>query len=103
MKSTFKVRDHEYQVVLEKRERGEGDKFNPYAATVTGQAAGPVSGTLQLTDSALEAASQKAPSEATAAEELLARACGRSLASEVLIRDLKPDFSFVVDHRWLTS
>ncbi len=103
MKSTFKVQDREYQVVLEKRERGEGDKFNPFAATVAGQAAGPVSGTLQLTDSALEAAEQKAASEGTSAGELLARACGRSLASEVLIRKLNPEFSFVVDHRWLAS
>jgi hypothetical protein len=101
MRSTFKVRDREYQVVLEKGERGEGDKFNPFEATVSGQASGPVIGTLQLTDSALEAAEKQASSEGGSADDLLAKACGRSLASEILIRRLEPDFSVVVDHRWL--
>ena len=101
MESTFRVRDRDYQVILEKCVRVEGEKFNPFNATVAGQAAGLVSGTLQLTDSALEAAERQAASEGASVSELLARACGRSLASEVLLRKLDPEFSFVVDHRWL--
>jgi hypothetical protein len=34
-------------------------------------------------------------------DDLLASAGGRALAAEVLIRKLKPDFSLVVDQRWL--
>ena len=101
MKASFKVRDQSYQVELVKKNRGEEDKFNPFEATVSGQKEGPVKGTLQLTDSALEAAGSKAQQSGGSADEMLATACGRSLAAEVLIRELKPEFSFVVDHRWL--
>lgn len=97
MKTSFKVRGKDYEAVIEKRERGEGDKYNPYGVTVTGQPGGSISGTLQLTDSALEAA-QKKGGDANGA---LASACGRSIAAELVIRKLKPDFSFIVDHRWV--
>ncbi len=100
MQSKFTVKSHEYEVALEKSERGEEDKFNPYRATVTGQADGPVQGTCQITDAALEAADKSATSGGATTGDLLADACGKSLAAELVIRKLKPDFSFVVDYRW---
>jgi len=101
MKATFTVHDEQYEVALEKKERGEKDKFQPYLAKVTGPSGG-VEGACLFTDEALAKAEELATSPGGAsAEDLLARACGRSLHSELVIRDLKPDFSFVVDHRWL--
>lgn len=101
MKSKFTVNNHEYEVALEKSERGEDDKFNPYRATVSGQDGGPVQGVCQLTDAAVEAANKQAAEGGANAGDLLASACGKSIASELVIRQLKPDFSFVVDYRWL--
>ena len=101
MKSTFSVKDTSYEITLEKKERGEGDKFNPYTARVSGQPGGVVEGTCQITDDALKAADELASSGGTSAGDLLAMACGKSLASELVIRKLQPEFSFVVDHRWL--
>ncbi len=101
MQSKFAVQDTQYEVVLEKKERGEGDKFNPYGATVSGQPSGNVSGTCRITDDALRLAEERTSSEGASSGELLARACGKSLASELVIRKLEPDFAFVVDHRWL--
>jgi len=101
MKSTFAVKDQQYEITLEKRERGEGDKFHPFGATVGGQPGGGVQGTCQITDSALTTAESLAEKGGASAEELLARACGKSLASELVIRKIEPDFSFVVDHRWV--
>jgi hypothetical protein len=103
MRTKFTVRNQEYEVVLEKRERGEADKFQPFTATVSGQSGGPVRGTMQFTPEAYEAAKKTAAERGSSEDELVARASGRSLASEVLIRKLKPEFSFVVDHRWLDS
>lgn len=96
MKTTFRVRDKEYELTLSRREPGEEDKFHLFAAIVSGQPGGPVTGQLQLTDEAIKKAEEQ-----DSPERALARACARSLASEVLIRKLEPDFSFVVDHRWL--
>lgn len=101
MKTTFKVRDKQYELSLERREKGEEDKFNPFTVTVSGQAGGPVTGTMQLTDEVLKKAEEETDSSSESAEALLARACARSLAAELVIRKLKPDFSFIVDHRWL--
>lgn len=101
MRSKFNVGNREYEVVLEKRPRAEGDKFEPYGATVSGQPGGPVSGTLKLTPELVAAAEKKASESGTSSGDLLAQAGGRALAAEVLIRKLKPDFSFIVDHRWL--
>ena len=100
MKSKFTVKNTQYEVALEKGERGEEDKFHPFTATVTGQEGGAVRGVCQLTDRALEAATEQA-SGGKSADDLLAEACGKSIASELVIRKLKPDFSFVVDYRWL--
>jgi hypothetical protein len=97
MRTTFTVRNKKYELSLEKREPAEGEKNHPYAATVTGENGGPVKGTLQFTPAALEAAQKKGAS----ADEHLAAAGAKSLAAEVLIRKLKADFSFVVDHRFV--
>ncbi len=101
MKSNFAVRDTQYEVVLEKKERGESEKFNPYGATVSGQPGGNVAGTCRITDDALKLAEERTRSENVSSGDLLALACGKSLASELVIRKLESDFSFVVDHRWL--
>jgi hypothetical protein len=101
MKSKFTVKNQEYELALEKKARGEDDKFNPYSAKVSGQPDGTVAGTCQITDAALEAADKKASASGADAGDLLAEACGKSIASELVIRTLKPDFSFVVDYRWL--
>jgi len=101
MTTTFKVRDKEYRLEVSPAEKPEGEKFELYRGTLAGQDGGPVSGTFKLTAKAIELAREKASKESSAPDQLLARACGRSLASEILIRKLKPDFSFVVDHRWV--
>ncbi len=105
MRTTFTVRNKTYELSLEKRDPVEGEKNHPYTATVSGQnGPGPVRGTLQFTPGALDAAQKTAaaPSrDAPSVDDLLVSAGGRSLAAEVLFRKLKPDFSFVVDHRWL--
>lgn len=102
MRTTFTVRNRKYELILEKREPGEGEKNHPYTATVSGQNATPVRGTLQLTPGALEAAQKIAAAKSVSVDDLLAPAGARALAAEVLVRKLKPDFSFVVDHRWLS-
>jgi hypothetical protein len=101
MQTKFKVRDNEYEVVLERRSKGEGDKFEPFTATVSGQPGGPVKGTLEFTPDALEAAQKKAAEGGGSLDELLAHASARSIAAETVIRKLKADFSFVVDYRWV--
>ncbi len=110
MRTTFTVRNKKYELALEKRDPAEGEKNHPYTATVTGQngpdtPVRPVRGTLQFTQGALDAAQKMAaaPSgNAHSADELLVTAGGRALAAEVVLRKLKPDFSLVVDHRWLS-
>lgn len=101
MKSTFTVQNKQYEITLEKKERAEGDKFHPYVARVSGQSDGVVEGTCQITDDALKEADELASSGGASALDLLAKACGKSLASELVIRKLEPEFSFVIDHRWL--
>ena len=102
MRTTFTVRNRKYDLVLEKREPGEGEKNHPYTATVSGQNGSPVRGTLQFTAGALDAAPKVAVARGASVDDLLASAGRRALSAEVLIRKLKPDFSFVVDHRWLS-
>lgn len=101
MTTTFKVRDKEYRLDVSPAERPEGEKFELFRGTLAGQEGGPVSGTFKLTTKSIEQAREKAVREGGSAEQWLAQACGRSLAAEILIRKLNPDFSFVVDHRWL--
>jgi hypothetical protein len=101
MKTTFQVRDRQYELSLDKRERAEGEKFNPFEITVSGQTDGAVTGTVQFTDDTLKDAEEQASSEGTTADALLAQASARALSAELVIRKLKPGFSFIVDHRWL--
>jgi hypothetical protein len=95
------VREKEYQVELSRAGKPEDEKFEPFRVTVEGQVGGEVTGTLKLTPRALEVAGERASKDGGSSEEWLVRGCARSLASEVLIRKLKPDFSFVVDERWI--
>ena len=94
MQTSFTVHGKTYQASFEKSAKGEEDKFQPFRATVSGPGTS-VAGTLQITDSLLAIADTD-PSR-------FADACGRSLASELYIRELEPDFSFVVDHRWVAA
>jgi hypothetical protein len=101
MKTTFEVRNDSYEAVIAHVGRPEGEKFEIYEATVQGPESAAVKGTLKLTDSAIALAAEKAKDEGETAEQWVVRGCARSLASEVLIRKLRPEFSFVVDHRWM--
>ena len=102
MKTKFQVGGSEYEVALEKRERAESDKFQPFTAIVAGSTGGAVKGTMQFTEEALQAAQKRAEgAKGISVDALLADASARSLAAELVIRKLKPDFSFVVDPRWL--
>jgi hypothetical protein len=101
MRATFTFRNKKYDLVLEKREPAEGEKTHPYGATVSGSNGGPIRGTLQFTPAALEAAKKMAAEKGGSLGDLLASAGARSLAAEMVIRKLKPQFSFIVDHRWL--
>ncbi len=94
--------DRKYELVLEKREPGEGEKNHPFTAAVSGQNGSPVRGTLQYTAGALDAAQKMAAAKGVSVDDLLASAGARALAAEVLVRKLKADFSFIVDHRWLS-
>ena len=94
MQTSFTVHGQSYQATLEKSAKSEEDKFQPYRVTVSGKG-NSVTGILQVTDSLLAIADSDA--------SRFAEACGRSLASEIYIRDLEPDFSFVVDHRWVAA
>ena len=101
MKTTFEVSSDSYEVDITHVGKPEGEKFETYEVTVRGPESSSVQGTLKLTDTALALADEKAKDESETAEEWIARGCARSLASEVLIRKLQPEFSFVVDHRWI--
>lgn len=100
MKATFTVKGRQYEVSIDKRERAEDDKHNPFSGSVSGQDGGAVQGSFQVTDGAIAAAEELAQSGSASAESLLATACGKAVAAELVIRKLRPDFSFVVDHRW---
>jgi hypothetical protein len=101
MRADFEVRGKEYQAEIRPGEKSEDEKFQLYSVAVGGQGAGAVEGTLKVTPQALEVAGQRASQEGGSAEDWLARGCAKSLAAEVLIRKLKPQFSFVVDYRWI--
>lgn len=100
-KASFTVRDKVYNAVIHRGAQPEGEKFEMYQATVSDPEGIDIKGTLKLTGTATLLAEQRAKEEGGTPEEWVARGCGRSLAAEVLIRKLKPDFTFVVDHRWI--
>jgi hypothetical protein len=101
MRASFKVRDREYQADIRPTDKAEDEKFKLYSVAVESQETAPVEGILKLTPGAIEVAGERASKEGGSADEWLARGCARSLAAEVLIRKLRPEFSFVVDHRWI--
>jgi hypothetical protein len=101
MRTTFTVRNKKYELSLQKKEPAEGEKNHPYTAVVSGEN-GTVNGTLNFTQGALDAARKMVEEKGASIDDLLVAAGGRSLAAEILIRKLKPDFSFIVDHRWLS-
>lgn len=103
MKAAFQVRDKQYQAEISAGAKSEDEKFQLYSVSVGGQEGGAVQGTLKITPQAIELADTRASKEGGSGEEWLARGCARSLAAEVLIRKLKPDFSFIVDHRWVQA
>lgn len=101
MKTSFEVRNRAYDIELVEQERHEGDKFEIYRVALRDAEGAQVNGTLKLTEAAIVLAEQKATEEGGTAEDWLARGCGRSLAAEILIRQPQPDFSLVIDHRWI--
>ncbi len=101
MKADFQVRDKQYQAEIRPGGKTEDEKFELYSVAVGSQDEGAVEGTLKITPQAIELAGERATKEGGSAEEWLARGCARSLAAEVLIRNLTPEFSFIVDHRWI--
>ena len=104
MKADFQVRDKHYQAEISPGgSKTEDEKFELYSAAVGSQDGGAVEGTLKITPQAIELAGERATKEGGSAEDWLARGCARSLAAEVLIRNLKPEFSFIVDHRWIRA
>ena len=100
MKADFEVRDKRYHAEIRPGDKTEDGKFHLYSVSVGGQN-GAVEGTLKITPQAIELAGERAGKEGGSPEEWLARGCAQSLAAEVLIRKLKPQFSFIVDHRWV--
>lgn len=101
MRESFNVGNQSYEADIKRIEKPEGEKYETCEASVRGPGGGHIVGTLKLTDTALALAEEKAAEEGGSTEEWLARGCARSLAAELVIRPLKPDFAFVVDHRWI--
>jgi hypothetical protein len=102
MRTSFEVRNKSYEADISRVEKPEGEKFEICEASVRGPDGGPIMGTFKLTDTAIALAEENATEQGGSAEEWLSRGCVRSLAAELVIRPLKPDFSFVVDHRWIS-
>ncbi len=101
MKASFEARGKQYDLDIEKVETSEGEKFAMYEAVARRGEEKEIKGTLKLTAKALELAAERAAQEGGTAEDWVSIGCARSLAAECLIRELKPEFSFVVDHRWV--
>lgn len=102
MRTSFEVGNKSYETEISRIEKPDGEKFEICEASVRGPDGGQIMGTFKLTDTAIALAEEKASEEGGSAEEWLARGCARSLAADLVIRPLRPDFSFVVDHRWIS-
>lgn len=103
MKATFEVSSKFYNAEIRLVEKPAGEKFEICEVTVRGPDEGRVQGILKLTQDALDVADQRAAEEGGSAQDWLARGCARALAAEVVIRKLKSDFTFWVDHRWVAG
>jgi hypothetical protein len=101
VKASFEVRGEPYELEMGRRDDQEGEAFVIYEATVRPRQQGEIKGTLKLTAQAVEAAAARGDKEGRSAEDWLARGCARSVAAELVIRSLKPEFNLVVDHRWV--
>jgi hypothetical protein len=101
MRTSFAVRDRAYEASVTRVGRPEGEMFEIFEVAVVGPGGSRVEGTLKFTEAALALAEETATKEGGTADEKTARGCARCLAAELAIRKLKPDFSFVVDHRWI--
>jgi hypothetical protein len=102
MKTSFEVRNTSYDADISRVDKPEGEKFEICDASVRGPDGLEVKGTFKLTDTAITVAEERAFQEGGSTEEWLARGCARSLAAELVIRQLKQNFSFVIDHRWIS-
>ena len=102
MRTSFEVRTTTYEADINRVDKPEGEKFAICNASIHGPGGWEVKGTFKLTDTAIAMAEERASEEGGSTEEWLARGCARSLAAELVIRQLKPDFSFVIDHRWIS-
>jgi hypothetical protein len=102
MRTTFTVRNRKYELVLEKREPGEERKTTRHRFGV-GSERKPGPGHPSIHSGSSRAAPKIGRGEGRFLDDLLASAGARALAAEILIRNLKPDFSFIVDHRWLSQ
>lgn len=103
MKATFEIRSESYHVDIRRIDKPEGEQFELFEVTVHGQDGRATPGILKLTGEAVELGKQKAEAQGGSTEDWLARGCARALAAERAIRKLKPNFSFVVDHRWISE
>ena len=101
MRTSFEVRDKSYEADINPIEKPEGEKFEICQASVRIPDGTLIAGTLRLTDTAVALAEEMAGKRGGSVEEWLSQGCIRSLSAELVIRPLKPDFTFVVDHRWI--
>ena len=102
MKTSFVVNNNSYEADIRRVEKPEGEKFEICEASVRIPDGLEVKGTFKLTDTAIALAEERASQEGGSPEGWLVRGCARSLAAELVIRQLKKDFSFVIDHRWIS-
>jgi hypothetical protein len=101
MKTSFVVGDTPYEAHIRRVDKPGGENYEICDASVRSSDEPEVRGRFRLTDTAIAAAEERASREGGSAEEWLVRGCVRSLTSELVIRRLKQDFSFVIDHRWI--
>jgi hypothetical protein len=101
MKTRFVVRDTSYEADIRRSEKPEGESHEIVSASVLCPDGLEVKGSLKITGTALALAEERASREGGTTEEWLVRGCVRSLTAELVLRQLKQDFSFVIDHRWI--
>jgi hypothetical protein len=101
MKTRFEVRNQSFEADIHRIDKPEGEKFENWEVSVRDADGVIVKGNLKLADAAVALAKEKSSEEGGSVEEWVVRGSARSLAAEIVIRPLKPNFSFVVDHRWI--
>jgi hypothetical protein len=101
MRTSFEVRNKSYEADINPIQKPESEKFEICEASVRTPDGRLITGILKLTETAVALAEEKAGERGGSVEEWLSHGCISSLAAELVIRPLKPDFTFVVDHRWI--